>query len=146
MNLLHQIEHWSITHNPRWLVVFRVLLGVCLFVRGILFLINLPDLQLQIDNSSLSSLDNSLWLAPIISWVHILGGTLITIGLFTRASVLAQIPIVLGAIIFINSTNGVYAVHSEFIFSIFILLLLIVFFVEGGGEISMDDYARRNLL
>jgi putative oxidoreductase len=146
MNVLHQIEHWSLAHNPRWLVIFRVVLGVCLFVRGILFLNNLLALQLQIDNSSLSSLDNSLWLAPIISWVHILGGTLITVGLFTRASVLAQIPIVLGAIIFINSKSGVYAIHSEFIFSIFILLLLIVFFVEGGGEISMDDYAKKHLL
>jgi putative oxidoreductase len=147
MNVLHQIERWSVQHNPRWLIIFRVGLGLCLFIRGISFISNIQLLQQQIENSSLKSLNDSFWLAPIIiSWIHILGGVLITLGLFTRPPVLVQIPIVLGAIIFINSRNIIYPSPSELVFSAFVFLLLIVFAIEGGGEISMDNYVKRHLL
>ena len=102
MNMLHQIDHWSLTHNPKWLIFFRVALGICLFVRGVTFLNDTSALQQFIENSTLNNWDNSLWLSLIITWIHLLGGVFITLGLFTRISVLAQIPIVLGAIIFTN--------------------------------------------
>ena len=147
MNVLNRIDRWSISHNPRWLILFRVILGTCLFIQGITFINNIQHLQQQIENSSLRSLDDSFWLAPIIiSWIHILGGVLITLGLFTRPAVLVQIPIVLGAIIFINSRNIIYVVPSDLIFSSFIFLLLLIFAVEGGGEISMDRYVKSHLL
>jgi putative oxidoreductase len=99
-----------------------------------------------IENSSLSNLNNSIWLAPIITWIHILGGTFIILDFFTRLSILAQFPIIMGAIIFINMGNGIYTPTSDLIFSLFVLVLLIVFTIEGGGPISMDNYVKNHLL
>jgi putative oxidoreductase len=146
MNMLHQIDHWSLTHNPKWLIFFRVALGICLFVRGVTFLNDTSALQQFIENSTLNNWDNSLWLSLIITWIHLLGGVFITLGLFTRISVLAQIPIVLGAIIFTNARNSVFAAQPNLILPLVILLLLIVFAIEGGGQVSMDEYVKRHLL
>ena len=74
---------------------------------------------------------------------HLLGGILIIAGLFTRLMCLLQIPVLVGAVFFINMKNGVFTGNSEFEFSIIILLLLIVFFIEGGGPLSLDSYFKK---
>lgn len=84
------------------------------------------------------------WLPLIITWLHLLGGFFIILGLFTRWSTLLLIPVLLGAVLFINLPRGIFAPGSEFGFSLAILLLLIVFFIEGGGPFSMDNYFRKN--
>ena len=83
------------------------------------------------------------WLPIVITWLHLLGGFFIIIGLFTRLSTLFLIPVLAGAVIFINLPRGIFAHGSEFGFSLAILILLIVFFIEGGGPLSMDDYFKR---
>jgi len=146
MSIVRQIEKWSSTHNPKWLVFIRVTLGLCLFIKGVSFLNNISYLQQLLERSGISMVDNNFWIAPIITWIHILGGALIIVGLFTRMAIVAQIPIVAGAIVLINSKNGIFAGQSDLIFSIVVLLLLLFFFVEGGGQISMDNYVKRHLL
>ena len=84
------------------------------------------------------------WLPIVITWLHLLGGFFIIIGLFTRLSTLMLIPVLLVAVLFINLPRGIFAQGSEFGFSLAILLLLVVFFIEGGGPLSLDDYFRRN--
>lgn len=81
------------------------------------------------------------WLPIAITWAHMLGGVLIIVGLLTRWAVLLQIPIVLGAIIFLTK-NSVLGSGTEIAFSIFILLLLLFFLVEGGGPLSLDGHFR----
>jgi hypothetical protein len=44
MGTLQQINRWSLTHHPRWLVVLRAILGICLFFKGIFFLVNTATL------------------------------------------------------------------------------------------------------
>jgi hypothetical protein len=48
----------------------------------------------------------------------------------------------LGAVIFL-SKNSVLGSGAELVFTILILLLLILFLIEGGGPISFDNYFRR---
>lgn len=135
MGLLQQLEKWSATHHPRWLVFIRVALGISLFIKGISFMYDLPVLENMLSKSSLNNY--SSWLALTITWIHLLGGFLIIIGLLTRWAVLLQIPILIGAVIFVNSP---FAAGSEFTFSLLILVLLVFFFVEGGGPFSLDNY------
>jgi uncharacterized membrane protein YphA (DoxX/SURF4 family) len=142
MGMLHQLEKWSITHHPRWLVFFRVALGIALLLKGISFMSNSVALEGLLKESGIST--SSLWLVLLITWVHLLGGFLIVIGLLTRWAVLMQIPILLGAVIFINAPKGIFAAESEFAFSLVILLLLIFFFIEGGGPLSLDNYFRKH--
>jgi putative oxidoreductase len=144
MNLAYQIRKWDNAH-PLWFAISRIMLGFCLTIRGIYFLNNTEPLQTVIENSSLNAFNLSSLLAMIITWVHLLGGTLIILGLITRVAVCAQIPIVLGAIIFIGNSSMALT-HSDLLFSLFILILLVFFVFEGGGRISMDHYLRKYLL
>jgi len=91
MGTLQQIRRWSVMHHPRWLVIFRIALGICLFAKGISFMTNVPFLEQQIRGTFLSPYAS--WLAIVITWAHLLGGFFIIIGLRTRWATLSQIPI-----------------------------------------------------
>lgn len=139
MGILHQMKDWSAAHHPRWLVFLRVILGVSLFVKGISFMYDMTQLENLLSNSSLRNY--SSWFSLTITWTHLLGGFLIIIGLLTRWAVLFQIPILFGAVIFIDRPA---AGGSEFTFALLILLGLILFLIEGGGPLSLDNYFRDN--
>ena len=75
-----------------------------------------------------------------IVFVHILGGFLLALGMLTRFACLIQIPILLGAIIFINTSRDIFRPFSELLLSIVVLLLLIYFLIAGSGPLSFDRY------
>lgn len=139
MGMLHQLNQWSITHHPRWLVILRVALGLALFVKGISFIANSVTLQTLLQQSNLPS---SAWVSDSIAWIHLLGGAFIIIGFFTRLSTAVQIPILLVAVLIVNARQGLPG-STEFLFAFLILVLLFVFFIEGGGPLSLDNYFKR---
>ncbi|WP_205513353.1 DoxX family protein [Longitalea arenae] len=141
MGTLQQIHQWSLTHHPRWLVVLRVALGICLFVKGIFFLVNTSTLEELVKGSLVAN--RSDWLVIFITWSHLLGGFLIIIGLLTRWAALLNIPILMGAIIFINTQRDAFG-NFELPFAFIVLLLLILFLVEGGGPISLDNFFSKH--
>ena len=140
MSLMHQMNEWSSKHHPKWLVVLRIVLGLCLFFKGFGFIQNSVELTSYFSESSF--FQKARVLNTVIPWVHLLGGTMIIAGLFTIFWSLVQIPILFGAIFFVNTKSGVFAGESELMFPIIILILLIFFFIEGGGPISLDNYFR----
>ncbi len=142
MSIIQRVEKWSSTHHPRWLVLPRIVLGVFLILKGISFIRNTVYLESLLADSRVGN--NGPGLALVITWLHLLCGLLIIIGLFTRLATLMMIPIVLSAVIFINAPRGIFAAGSEFGFSLAILLMLVFFFIEGGGPLSLDDYFRKN--
>jgi putative oxidoreductase len=141
MGTLQQIHRWSLTHHPRWLVVLRVALGLCLFIKGISFLINTSTLEELVRGSLVAN--RSDWLVIGITWTHLLGGFLIIIGLLTRWAVLLQIPILMGAIIFINTRREAFG-SFELPFALIVLVLLIIFLIEGGGPLSLDNFFSKH--
>ncbi|SHN44444.1 DoxX family protein [Chitinophaga sp. CF418] len=148
MNLLERIDRWGERHHPRWLDGIRVLLGVFLFYKGVVFIQNIDVLKSVIDQSPFLTV-MSFWLAHYIVFAHLLGGLLIVFGLLTRVAILAQLPILIGAIFFVHTSSalnatGIFNVHAETGLSILVLLLLVFFLVEGSGPISFDDYMRRH--
>ncbi len=84
------------------------------------------------------------WLAIVITFANLLGGFMLTVGLVTRLVALLEIPILLGAIIFINAQKGGFAAESELGLAVVVLLLLIFFLIEGGGPLSLDGYFNKN--
>lgn len=136
MGAVHQLQAWSARHNPKWLVVLRAGLGLCLFIKGIQFIYNSILLD-QIFAGSVF-LTNFSWLSTIIPYIHLLGGALLIAGLFTRFICLVHIPILLGAIFFVNMKQGFFSGGADLPFSILILLFLCFFLVEGGGYFSLD--------
>ena len=141
MHLLHQINDWSSRHHPKWLVVLRAALGFSLFIKGLQFIKNSTILEQLIAQSSITQ--SAAWLNSFIPWAHLFGGAMILAGLFTRLAVLLQIPILIGAVFFVNAKQGVFAGASDLLFSVIILVMLCFFLVEGGGSFSLDNALRK---
>jgi hypothetical protein len=57
--------------------------------------------------------------------------------------VLVQIPILIGAVVFILTKRGNFS-DTEPIFALVILLLLFFFLIEGSGPLSLDNYFKYN--
>ena len=142
MILQHKFANWTAAHNPKWLAFFRVALGLSFLLKGLSFF-NHP---LMFHDLMVSSLHiDSAWLDYAVIWLNIVAGFLMVIGLFTRLAALIQFPIVLGAVIFVHAREGVFAFQSGLIFSLIILLLLIVFVVEGDGPVSFMNYYKTEI-
>ena len=142
MSLLHQ-NSYSGKNVPNWVAILRVVLGVCLIYKGIDFIQNKEQLVTYFTQSS--TLRNLTWSVGMLPWIHIIGGIMILVGLLTRLMSLIQIPIVLGAVVFVNITEAAKVQQSELPFSFLMLVLIIVFFIEGGGYMSLDNYLRKPL-
>jgi uncharacterized membrane protein YphA (DoxX/SURF4 family) len=140
MSLLKSIQDWTQSHNPKWLALFRVALGASLLLRGVTFLNNIPDLEILINDNNLGAYKGLL--INTIPWIHIVGGFLVIIGLFTRFAAFVQIPILLGAIIFVNAQRGLFTTQTDLTLSVIVLLLLVVFVVEGSGPLSLSYYFK----
>ena len=141
MSIYSGLRHTSSLNQPKWLVMLRIALGAMLFVKGIAFISDTSRLEAIISASRLSSKFNPI-LADIISWIHLIGGLFILCGLLTRLMSFIQIPILIGAVFIINLPNFTINGASELALSIIMLVLLVVFFLEGSGKLSADEYFR----
>src|SRR5450631_119725 len=93
--------------QPRWLTIVRIALGFILFWKGINFIRDSSDLHLMLQRMSIGVIDkNSQWIAFLITYINLLGGLFITVGLFTKTSCVIQIPILVGAVFFWSSRQG----------------------------------------
>lgn len=137
MKIFYQINHWTEKHHPLMLDLLRVLLGVTIFLKGLYFISHTEALQHILANSALPWI--SFAIAHYIAIVHLAGGILIAIGLFTRKAVAMQIPILIGAVVFINAPKGFFAEGNDLLFSIAVLGLLCFYFVYGPGYRSADQ-------
>lgn len=139
MIFIDKISHWSITHNPKWLAFVRVGLGLALLTKGLSFLYH----PLAFHDLITSSLNINVWgIDNTIIWMNIIAGFFILIGFLTRLASLVQIPLIVGALLFVHSGDSVFAFQNSILFSILLLLLLVVFFVEGDGPISITNYVK----
>lgn len=154
MNVIHKVEHWGDAHRTKWLDILRIALGLLIFFKGIALISNngaSQDLLLQNNSFGFSGMMASLAI-HIAAFVHLVGGILIIIGLLTRFACVIQIPILLGAIFFVNISRGFSMLNSELWLSVMVLLLLVLFWIVGSGPLSADqnlknrDLKRRGTL
>jgi len=137
MNLVQRVEHWGDTHHPQWLDIVRIALGAFLCFKGVEYLYNMGTMLNLITNRMAFGSFSSMLMSNYIAFAHLLGGILLILGVLTRFACLIQIPILLGAIFFINLSPEMYRPFSELLLSILVLLLLILFLVVGNGRWSM---------
>lgn len=76
-----------------------------------------------------------------IAPAHLVGGLLIAFGLLTRWSLLAQIPILIGAIL-INFLGPMHWGNFSLAFVVMLLTLFFIFY--GSGKHSVDYYLKMN--
>lgn len=116
----------------------RIYLGIGLFVRGILFITQTNGVQTLVDLSEFSLLSAAV--VHYVSFVHLLGGLMLAVGLLTRLSALLQIPILTGAVFLVHWQDGLLAANQSLEFSALVLFLLVVVFLFGPGRWSADYY------
>lgn len=136
MNYLQRLEHWGDAHHPRYLDILRIALGIFLCFKGVEFARNSTLLNEVISRQVPFNTLLLLILGHYVIFAHIMGGFLLAVGLLTRFACLIQIPILIGAIIFVNFdlTNH----FTDLLISLVILGLLIYFLIIGSGPWSLD--------
>lgn len=141
MNYLQRVEFWGDHHHPKWLDLLRIALGVFLCFKGIEFANNMNLVEDMMSRKVPFSSFMLILLSHYILFAHIMGGFLLAVGLLTRFACILQIPVLIGAIIFINAS--MLRPFSEIFLSLLILMMLVYFLVIGGGPWSLDRVIDR---
>lgn len=145
MSVVTDVEKWGNSHRPGFLDVFRIALGVFLTYKGLDFITNMDELEMTASGVNIAYAGAAL--AHYIVFAHILGGPLIAVGLFTRIVAVIQLPILIGAVIFVNYPKGFLSLgnHMELEISLIVLVGLVIFVVFGAGKYSIDAKRRKEM-
>ncbi len=143
MNITQRLHYWHDAH-PVFHLILRVILGVFLLLKGIYFISHSEQLQQMLQESGFAAWN--VFLVSYIPFAHIFGGIFIVVGLLTRIAVLLQLPVLIGAVFFINLGLSSFSTTTDLVLSILVLVLLVYFLIYGNGEYSMDDYLKKNML
>jgi uncharacterized membrane protein YphA (DoxX/SURF4 family) len=127
--------------NKIIILLLRIVLGGALFIKGVDFIRNKVVLKQVIAETDL--LEKFSVLESAIPWIHILGGVLIIIGMYTRLVIFIQIPLVIGAIILLYNAKNASFYSIEMIFAVIILIMLLIYLKFGDGFYSWRNLIRK---
>ena len=115
--------------------LLRMYLGGALAVKGIYFILNTHSIE-----SMTGSLGQFQTLtAWYVIFAHIVGGSCLLVGIGTRFASLINITVMLGAIFFVHSAEGLFTGDQGLQFTLFVLFSLILVFWNGPGKFSLDS-------
>lgn len=137
MDTIKYLNKWANAHTYYSLDALRIGLGGFLFYKGLYFMSNSLILAELIQ--PLKNYVGEIILLHYVVPAHLIGGVLIIFGLLTRWALLAQIPILTGAVL-INILGPMQLIN--FISASCILLLSIFFIAYGSGKHSADYYFK----
>ena len=143
MNVIHRIEQWGDGHHPGVWDGLRIALGIFLLLKGVMFMENTSSLKNIIENQSDITLSPARFMFVVYytAFIHMTGGAMITLGILTRASALLQLPLVFGAVFFVNILQS--PLNTELWMSVICFVLLLIFVVIGSGRFSLDNYLKK---
>jgi uncharacterized membrane protein YphA (DoxX/SURF4 family) len=138
MNIANKIKNWGDLHHPKVLDLIRMVLGLFLVVKGVVFFNNAAYLRYLIIEHQAINQPPEVITAIIyyVTYMHMVGGALIFLGLYTRLLAILQFPIVFGAVFFVNIFSSY--INSELWLSVLALALLVLFIIVGSGPLSLD--------
>lgn len=137
MATIKSLNKWANAHTYYTLDILRVALGVFLFIKGVEFMSNQAEMT-QI-TKPFEHWPGGMLILHYIAPAHFVGGFLIVIGLLTRWAVLAQLPILIGAIL----TNFLGEMNTTNLMLALITFVVCVFFLfYGSGKHSTDYYLK----
>ena len=137
MGTVKNLNKWANAHTYYPLDLLRVAFGVFLFIKGVEFMTNHE--QMMVMAAPFEDMPGGMIILHYIAPAHFVGGFLIVVGLLTRWASIAQIPILLGAILTnflgeMNTTNLILAITA--------FLVCVFFIVYGSGKHSADYYLK----
>ncbi|WP_375324866.1 DoxX family protein [Flagellimonas sp. GZD32] len=137
MESVKKLNKWANAHTYLFIDLIRVALGTFLFIKGIEVMSNYQ--QMAELARPFQDLPGGMIILHYIAPAHFVGGVLIVVGLLTRWSAIAQLPILFGAVLtnFLGTMNT-----TNLVVAVFILLLCLFFVVYGSGKHSVDYYLK----
>lgn len=131
------------SRQPGVFTIFRIALGLILFWKSYNFIRDTAIAQTLIEHTGVGVFsENAEVLALVITYLGLLCGFFIFIGLFTRIAAIVQIPVLIVAVFFVN-IRSIGENRFEFFLSLITLILLVVFAIKGSGVFSADEYFRQ---
>jgi uncharacterized membrane protein YphA (DoxX/SURF4 family) len=99
------LNKWANAHSTFWFDAIRIILGIFLIYKGGYFVSNSRDFEDLI--APVSNFMGGMLTFHYIAAAHIMGGIMIVFGLLTRWALIAQLPILVGAVLinFIGDMN-----------------------------------------
>lgn len=133
MGKIKLLNKWANAHTYYPLDIIRVALGVFLFIKGIDFIQNTEILSELI--TPFKSFAGGMLIIHYVAPIHFVGGLLIAFGLLTRWAIVAQLPIIIGAVLtnFLGEMN-----NTNLILSLVTLIVCVFFLFYGSGKHSVD--------
>lgn len=141
MKLFSNIDRYCCKRYPFVLDLLRIVVGVILFYKGVMFVKNGEMLDLIIAKSQIGGW--AFILEHHIAFTLLVGGILITIGLVTRWAIAFQFPVFLAMIFSQHASHGVFAVYDQLSFAYGITFALIILFILGPGPFSVDQRMKK---
>jgi len=131
------LNKWANAHSNFWFDALRIALGFFLIYKGAYFVSNSRDFEDLI--APISNFMGGMLIFHYIAAAHIMGGIMIVFGLLTRWALIAQLPILVGAVLinFIGEMNV-----TNLILSLAVLAASIFYAVYGSGKHSADYYFK----
>ncbi|MFD1161916.1 MULTISPECIES: DoxX family protein [Hwangdonia] len=137
MGTIKSLNKWANAHTYLPLDLIRIALGVFLFIKGINFMGNSEMLMSLFE--PVQNMAGGMFIIHYVAPAHFIGGILIAFGLLTRWAIMAQLPILIGAI----AINFLGEMNSDNLTLALITFLVCVFFLfYGSGKHSADYYFK----
>ncbi|NHM06934.1 DoxX family protein [Flavobacterium sp. CYK-4] len=131
------LNKWANAHTNYALDALRILLGVFLVYKGASFITHSREFEDLI--APVSNFMGGMLTFHYIAAAHIMGGVMIVFGLLTRWAIIAQLPILLGAVLI----NFLGQMEPDNLMMATAVLGISIFFVfYGGGKHSADYYFK----
>ncbi|MBL0012432.1 MAG: DoxX family protein [Flavobacterium sp.] len=137
MDNVKKMNKWANAHTYYSLDILRIGFGAFLLLKGFSFITHSREFEDVI--SPVSNFMGGMLTFHYIASAHIMGGIMIVFGLLTRWAIIAQLPILLGAVLinFLGDMNANNLILSTAAFGIAIFFLF-----YGGGKHSADYYFK----
>lgn len=131
------LNKWANRHTSYSIDILRIALGVFLLTKGATFITHNRDFEDLI--APISNFLGGMFIFHYIAAAHIMGGIIIIFGLLTRWAIMAQLPILFGAVLinFIGEINV-----NNLILATITLIVSIFFLFYGSGKHSADYYFK----
>jgi uncharacterized membrane protein YphA (DoxX/SURF4 family) len=126
---------------PLAIDVVRVLVACFIIFKGYAFTSNFESITVNIQSIGMVYL--AIPIAHYVIFTHMICGSLLLLGAYTRWMAIANLPILFGAIIFNTQNFLVMDVHIELGTALIVLAALLAITYFGGGKYSFEEILRR---
>jgi putative oxidoreductase len=128
------LNKWANAHTSYWLDALRIAFGAFLIYKGASFITNSEEFDGLI--ATTNNFTGGMISFHYIAIAHIMGGIMIIFGLITRWAIIAQLPILIGAV----AINFIGEMHANNLLIASITLLVSIFFLFFGSGKHSADY------